>query len=152
MVLKGHHVVLITFPFLTLSDYLDFARVLWTTSYEIDAYKSLFIIVCVLQNTKAYLTWWPQKKKRFFTRSSMIFLKVSSTNGGYTPSYLLDPLANNVLFHVLSLLCMNLWETAKIRGSQKRDFGTFLGHFSFWVSGVESPLIFFLYKKIRINK
>ena len=62
-------------------------------------YKSIFDMMATKKK---------KKKKRFFTRSSMIFLKVSSTNGGYTPSYLLDPLANNVLFHVLSLLCMNL--------------------------------------------
>ena len=37
------------------------------------------------------------------------------------------------------------------RCSQKRDFrGAFLGHLSFWISGVESPFIF-LYEKIRKN-
>ena len=34
----------------------------------------------------------------------------------------------------------------KLGASQKRDFGTFLGHFSFWVSGVKSPLIFYTKK------
>ena len=32
---------------------------------------------------------------------------------------------------------------------KKRDSGTFLGHLSFWVSGMESPLIFLYTKKIR---
>ena len=30
---------------------------------------------------------------------------------------------------------------------QKRDSGTFLGHLSFWVSGMESPLIFYTKNK-----
>ena len=35
--------------------------------------------------------------------------------------------------------------------SQKRDLVTFLGHLSFWVSGVESPLIFYTKKKKKLN-
>ena len=34
---------------------------------------------------------------------------------------------------------------------KKRDLGTFLEHLSFWISGVESHLLF-LCKKIRKNK
>ena len=34
---------------------------------------------------------------------------------------------------------------------KKRDSGTFLGHLSFWVSDMESPLIFIYKKKIRKN-
>ena len=41
-------------------------------------------------------------------------------------------------------------ERPKLGCSQKRDLGT-LRHLSFWVSGVESPLIF-LYKKEKENK
>ena len=37
------------------------------------------------------------------------------------------------------------------RDPQKRDLGTFLGHLSFWVNGMESPLIF-LYKKEKKEK
>ena len=45
------------------------------------------------------------------------------------------------------------WETTKIGClSKKRDFGVcFLGHLSFWVSGIESPLIFSI-QKIRKTK
>ena len=39
----------------------------------------------------------------------------------------------------------------KLGASQKRDLGTFLGHLFFWVSGVESPLIFYTKKKKRKN-
>ena len=39
----------------------------------------------------------------------------------------------------------------EIRCSQKRDLGTFLWYLSFWVSSVESPLIFYT-KKIRKTK
>ena len=35
---------------------------------------------------------------------------------------------------------------------KKRDLGTYLGHLSFWVSSMESPLIFLYTKKIRKNK
>ena len=34
----------------------------------------------------------------------------------------------------------------KLGASQKRDLGTFLGHLFFWVSGVESPHIFYTKK------
>ena len=34
---------------------------------------------------------------------------------------------------------------------KKRDSSTFLGHLSFWVSGMESSLIFLYTKKIRKN-
>ena len=37
------------------------------------------------------------------------------------------------------------------RDPQKRDLGTFLGHLSFWVNGMESTLIF-LYKKEKKRK
>ena len=39
----------------------------------------------------------------------------------------------------------------KIRGSQKRDFGTFLWYLSFWVNGVESSLIFYTNKKKKLK-
>ena len=35
---------------------------------------------------------------------------------------------------------------------KKRRFGYLLGHLSFWVSGMESPLIFYTKKKIRKTK
>ena len=35
-----------------------------------------------------------------------------------------------------------MWETAKVPLKKKR-FGCFYGHLSFWVSGVELPLIFY---------
>ena len=35
------------------------------------------------------------------------------------------------------------------RVPQKKIFGYFLGHLSFWVSGMELPLFFFLYKKLE---
>ena len=40
-----------------------------------------------------------------------------------------------------------LWETAKVPLKKREIFGCFERHLSFWVSGVELPLIFFLYKK-----
>ena len=40
----------------------------------------------------------------------------------------------------------------KLRVLKKRDLCTFLGHHSFWVSGVESLLIFFIQKIRKINK
>ena len=39
----------------------------------------------------------------------------------------------------------------EIRCSQKRDLGACSGHLSFWISGVELPLIF-LYKKKKQEK
>ena len=39
----------------------------------------------------------------------------------------------------------------KLGASQKRDLGTFLGHLFFWVSGVESPHIFYTKKKEKIK-
>ena len=42
-----------------------------------------------------------------------------------------------------------VWETMKIKCSQKRDLGV-LRHLSFWVSGVELPLILFIQKKKKI--
>ena len=37
------------------------------------------------------------------------------------------------------------------KGALKKEMGAFSGHLSFWVSGVESPLIF-LYKKKNKKK
>ena len=34
---------------------------------------------------------------------------------------------------------------------KKRRFGYLLGHLSFWVSGMESPLIFYTKKKKKLN-
>ena len=42
--------------------------------------------------------------------------------------------------------------TMKDMSLKKRDSGTFLGHLSFWASGMESPLIFPYTKKEKRKK
>ena len=56
---------------------------------------------------------------------------------------------SKIKFLELEKIQANFYERPRKKVPQKRDSGTFLGHLSFRVSGMESPHFFYIKKKIN---